>query len=114
MADDLLVQQLLDELLDSNATPEEVCRSCPELLPVVRDRWRVMRRLQADLDVLFPPSGEPPPLPPAGPILPQIPGYTVEAVLGHGGMGIVFRAKHLRLNRPVALKMVLAGAYARP
>jgi serine/threonine-protein kinase len=46
--------------------------------------------------------------------LPQIPGYEVEAVLGRGGMGIVFRARHLRLNRPVALKMVLAGAYAGP
>src|SRR5262249_7256875 len=114
MTDDPRVQQLLDELLDSHVTPEEVCGSCPELLTVVRDPGRKMCRIQADLDVLFPPSGEPPPLPPEGPLLPQIPGYMVEAVLGHGGMGIVFRARHLRLNRPVALKMVLAGAYARP
>jgi serine/threonine-protein kinase len=27
------LQQLFDELLDSQATPEEVCVSCPELLP---------------------------------------------------------------------------------
>ena len=33
MPDDPRVQQLLDELLDSQATPEEVCGSCPELLP---------------------------------------------------------------------------------
>jgi serine/threonine-protein kinase len=53
MADDSRVQQLLDELLDSQATPEVACRSCPELLPTVRDRWRQMRRLRADLDALL-------------------------------------------------------------
>src|SRR5205085_7637016 len=46
--------------------------------------------------------------------LPHIPGYEVEAVLGRGGMGVVFRARHLRLNRPVAVKTVLDGAYVGP
>src|SRR5262245_29828254 len=111
MADDPRLQQLLDELLDTNATPEEVCRSCPELLPTVRDRWRQLHRVQAKLDALFPPPDDPEAQTAEEIVLPQIPGYEVESVLGRGGMGVVFRARHLRLNRPVALKMGLAGGY---
>jgi serine/threonine-protein kinase len=128
MGDDPRIQQLLDQLLDSQATPEEVCASCPELLPAVRERWRQMRRLGADLDALFPPQLAPntkqdalrttpcePPLQPAeGTTLPRIPGYEFESVLGRGGMGIVFRARHLRLKRSVALKMTLTGDYTEP
>jgi eukaryotic-like serine/threonine-protein kinase len=114
MSDDPRVQQLLEELHDTQATPEEVCASCPELLSVVRHRWRQMCRIRAELDALFPPSDVSDQQPAEGPTLPQIPGYEVEAVLGRGGMGIVFRARHLRLNRLVALKMALAGAYAEP
>jgi serine/threonine-protein kinase len=114
MTDDPRIQQLLDELLDSHATPEHVCGAYPELLPVVRARWQQVCRLRADLDALLPPTGDPSPRPPERPALPQISGYEVEGVLGRGGMGVVFRARHLRLNRPVALKMILAGAYAGP
>jgi tetratricopeptide (TPR) repeat protein/predicted Ser/Thr protein kinase len=113
VTDDPRVQQLLEELQASDSTPEVVCELYPELLPAVRKQWRRIQRLRADLDALFPAPDEPTPLP-NGTDLPHVPGYEVEAVLGRGGMGIVFQARHLRLNRPVALKMVLAGAYADP
>jgi hypothetical protein len=41
--------------------------------------------------------------------LPDIPGYRVEQMIGRGGMGVVYRAIDLTLNRVVALKVMHPG-----
>ena len=119
MIDERQVKQLLDEVLNSERTPEEVCGHCPELVAEVSRRWQHVRLVDAELEALFPKTvhgPEPMALEPSeqGVGLPRVPGYKVFGVLARGGMGVIFQARHLKLNRIVALKMLLAGAYASP
>jgi tetratricopeptide (TPR) repeat protein len=108
------IRRLLEEMIHSGKSAEEVCGDHPDVLTDVKRMSEDIRAVEAEIELLFPVAA------PADRMaarhsevpLPKIPGYHIERELGRGGMGVVYEARHVSLNRKVAIKVPLAGAFA--
>nr|WP_148080712.1 serine/threonine-protein kinase [Roseimaritima ulvae] len=97
---------------------ESVCAAHPELAEDLRNLWGAV--LVADATAASQremPSGEDSGEPGSGPwrslrLPTTVDDYELLQELGRGGMGVVFLARQISLNREVAVKMILRGRLA--
>jgi WD40 repeat protein len=99
--------------------PKEWLTRYPDLAAELQSFLADREQFRQDVARLGPPAAELPTLPPgerpapaSGTTVRYFGDYELLEEIARGGMGVVFKARQVSLNRVVALKMILSGQFA--